>query len=184
MVNMDMDMDMVEDSDVEEQCIDHRHLVRFLYSHEVKICKIGSELHGGSYYSTIAEIIDANYEADRYTFVTVKKRKGGHFYITSFLNGHYRTGATWHGAVYNLYFKNGKLHRRGGPAFITPHLTKWFRNGEYHRTDGPAIEFAYGAKIWYVNGIPHRIDGPAIDYGDGRSEWFINGRSVPLVTIF
>lgn len=51
-----------------------------------------------------------------------------------------------------IIYKNadGKYHRDGGPAYITPANKYWMKNGEYHREDGPAWEG--DSTEWWING--------------------------------
>lgn len=62
------------------------------------------------------------------------------------------------------WFKYGKLHREGGPAFVQYEgLQEWYILDKLHRTDGPAIISANKLEqIWYQFGYLHRIGGPAI----------------------
>ncbi len=49
------------------------------------------------------------------------------------------------------YFKDNKLHRIDGPAFIDSDGTeKWFFHGKLHRTDGLAIVYPDGKEEWCV----------------------------------
>lgn len=74
------------------------------------------------------------------------------------------------------WYKDGKLHRIDGPAYIDGLGTKhWYINGELHREDGPAVEHYNGVKEWCMNGYLHRTDGPAVEYPNGDKEWFVNG---------
>ena len=54
---------------------------------------------------------------------------------------------------------------------------KWFKNGKLHREGGPAIE-SEGTKGWWINGERHREDGPAIEWASGDKEWYINDEKV------
>jgi hypothetical protein len=74
-----------------------------------------------------------------------------------------------------MWYKNGLLHRIGGPAIEWLNGDKeWYENGQLHRIDGPAFESIDGHKQWYQNGELHRIDGPAIEQDDIQ-EWWVNG---------
>jgi len=78
-----------------------------------------------------------------------------------------------------LWYRNGNIHREGGPAVIYLNGTKeWYQNGLRHREGGPAIERADGVKAWYQNGLRHREDGPARELPDGRKRWWINGEPI------
>jgi hypothetical protein len=74
------------------------------------------------------------------------------------------------------WYKEGKLHREGGPARIWPdgHM-EWYRCGDRHRLDGPAVTDPNGSKLWFKNGVRHREDGPAVIYSNGIKQWFLNG---------
>ena len=52
----------------------------------------------------------------------------------------------------------------------------WSRNGKLHRKDGPAVEYANGYKVWWLDGKRHREDGPAVEWSDGSKEWYLNGK--------
>ena len=55
-----------------------------------------------------------------------------------------------------FYYKDGKLHRKDGPAIEYPNGDKeWYLNGELHREDGPAIEYPNGGNVWYLNDIKY-----------------------------
>jgi len=57
------------------------------------------------------------------------------------------------GSVYWRRYRNGNLHKVGGPAAEWADGSKWwYRNGEIHREDGPAIVRASGTKQWYLYG--------------------------------
>ena len=78
-----------------------------------------------------------------------------------------------------FWYRNGKLHRTGGPAIVYKGGHKeWYRNGRLHRTDGPAIIDDCGGKYWYQNNQLHRTDGPAIEYACGNTYWYINGEEL------
>ena len=71
---------------------------------------------------------------------------------------------------------NGKLHRRGGPAYVRDNDRRWYILGKYHREDGPAFINCLGDKMWYIEGKLHREDGPAIEFGNGNLSWYQHGR--------
>jgi len=48
---------------------------------------------------------------------------------------------------------NGKRHRLGAPAVITPQLQEWLVEGLYHRDDGPARVWPLLLKCeWWLDG--------------------------------
>jgi hypothetical protein len=75
------------------------------------------------------------------------------------------------------WYKEGKLHREGGPAIECPHIGKWwYRKGQLYREDGPAIEYPDGRKEWYMEGQLHCENGPAIERIDGLKMWYRKGQ--------
>lgn len=53
---------------------------------------------------------------------------------------------------YKAWYKNGQLHREGGPAIKEANGNKWwYKNGQLHREDGLAIDILNGGKAWYLN---------------------------------
>ena len=94
------------------------------------------------------------------------------------------TGYLYNGKLYKIeysdgnkeWYRNGKMHRIGGPAIEYSHTKQWFLNGVCHRNGGgPAVECNDGSKYWYQNGELNRIDGPAIEEADIKM-WFLNGK--------
>lgn len=76
------------------------------------------------------------------------------------------------------WYRNGRLHRLGGPAIIRPDGSeKWYRYGKRHRVGGPAIFGPKGEERWYFRGKLHRDDGgPAVISPEyGRKEWVRHG---------
>jgi hypothetical protein len=60
-------------------------------------------------------------------------------------------------ASLDLYYANGELHRRGGPAMIYPDCEKWYQCNCLHRADGPAIVRSARERFkddieWWFNG--------------------------------
>lgn len=60
--------------------------------------------------------------------------------------------------TYVHWYKDGELHRDGGPAIESrqsrearPHVQKWYRNGKLHREDGPAVIYP-SFEVWYKDG--------------------------------
>jgi hypothetical protein len=50
----------------------------------------------------------------------------------------------------------------------------WWKNHRLHRLDGPAFIYGNGDKVWYIDGKIHRTDGPAVEYVSGEKYWFLN----------
>lgn len=77
------------------------------------------------------------------------------------------------------FFKEGLCHRLDGPAFIAVSSSprqEWWREGKLHREDGPAIIYDNGQKEWYLDGKRHRTDGPALITADGIKEFWVYGK--------
>lgn len=53
---------------------------------------------------------------------------------------------------------------------------RFYREGRLHRDDGPAFICANGAEYWYQYGRKHREDGPAVVYPSGQKEWWRHGQ--------
>jgi hypothetical protein len=51
-----------------------------------------------------------------------------------------------------VWFKDGKIHKIGGPAIIQGSFQAWYCMGRLHRTDGPAIVRKDGDSEWWVDG--------------------------------
>jgi hypothetical protein len=60
---------------------------------------------------------------------------------------------------------------------------EWRKNGKLHRKNGPAIECLKGCKHWYKNGMPHRKDGPAVEHSDGSKEWWLYGEELEITDV-
>lgn len=76
-----------------------------------------------------------------------------------------------------LWYHDGMMHRRDGPAYISPDgYEEWWLNGQLHRDNGPAITEASGTLTWYQFDNKHRLDGPAVVRSTGSVEWWKNGQ--------
>ena len=53
----------------------------------------------------------------------------------------------------------------------------WFKDGSLHREGGPAKEYSDGHKEWCKDGLWHREDGPAIKYNGGTEYWYLEGEA-------
>jgi len=112
---------------------------------------------------------------------------------TAVLNGRVKLK---NGAI--AYYKNGKLHRVDGPAYVGQEgnskkviVEKWCIDGKFHREGGPAYikrsVNGHGHKItleiWYKNNVIENDEGPAyvhsftLDDGSTLTEyyWYKNG---------
>ena len=52
----------------------------------------------------------------------------------------------------------------------------WYKDGKQHRKDGPAAVYPNGLQEWGQNGLLHRIGGPAIEDDLGYTEWRLYGK--------
>jgi hypothetical protein len=73
-------------------------------------------------------------------------------------------------------FLDGKLHSEESPAVIYPNDNRycWFKNGELHRIGGPAIVHLDGTQEYYQYNKRHRNDGPAVVNPDGTGRWYFD----------
>jgi hypothetical protein len=78
------------------------------------------------------------------------------------------------------YNADGKRHRLFGPAYESPYynIEKWYKDGELHRVGGPAVIHKL-VMCWYENGLRHRLDGPAVVNPAGPKQYWINGQKLP-----
>lgn len=82
------------------------------------------------------------------------------------------------------WYKNGKLHRKKGPAIIYYNGDQeWCQYGLLHRSsDEPAIIRCGGSvKKWYLCGILHRAKGPAVIGLFGYLAYWKNGEKIKEV---
>lgn len=80
-----------------------------------------------------------------------------------------------------IYYRNGKLHREDGPAYVIPHLAEeYYRDGKLHREDGPASAWDYEdgepSRRWALDGQLHREDGPALVVNEEIEAWCSHGK--------
>jgi len=93
------------------------------------------------------------------------------------------------GALYEAYYKGGRLHREGGPAYSRRNADgateeAYWRDNKLHREEGPAIveRKADGSveENYYQGGKLHRAGGPAIFKrccdGSTYEEYYRDGR--------
>jgi len=55
---------------------------------------------------------------------------------------------------------------------------RYWKEGKLHRRYGPALIYSDGTQEWYKNGKRHRKDGPAVIEPDGKLFWFKDGKYV------
>lgn len=76
-----------------------------------------------------------------------------------------------------IYFnQDGQKHRLYGPAILSPHydLEEWYKEGKLHREGGPARRHRQNT-WWFHEGKLHRTDGPAVIIGGHPKEYWIHG---------
>lgn len=74
-----------------------------------------------------------------------------------------------------------------GIAVFPSGTRKHFKNGLLHRVGGPAIEWSTGAESYYFEGLHHRRDGPAFkisEEGKKKWKWYLHGKEVTAEEVF
>jgi len=59
-----------------------------------------------------------------------------------------------------------------------PGRKEWLKNGKLHRKNGPAVIWSDGDRFWIQNGLYHRLDGPAIEWREGDKEYWTFGEEM------
>jgi hypothetical protein len=78
---------------------------------------------------------------------------------------------------YQVWRRNGKLHREDGPAVVYESgAQEYWLDDKRHCVEGPAIIWANGSQEWWYEGKRHREGGPAIMLADGTHEWWYEGK--------
>jgi len=69
------------------------------------------------------------------------------------------------------------LHRIFGPAYVSKKydIEAWYKDGKFHREGGPAYRHK-NSQIWYKDGKLHRLDGPAVSVVGHPKEYWIGGQ--------
>ncbi len=105
------------------------------------------------------------------------------------------TVMTHNNALQSWHVKR-RMHRDGGPAYITIGCKMWYKHGRVHRDDGPALEYSNGSYEWRLNGLQHRdgllpssmtIRGDDIyhqwyRHGDLHRDLIVDGELQPAIT--
>jgi hypothetical protein len=55
---------------------------------------------------------------------------------------------------------------------------EWYKDGKLHREGGPACEYSNGDKVWYKEGVRHREEGAALEFASGNKYYYLNGKQV------
>lgn len=90
------------------------------------------------------------------------------------------------GYSYEIFWRNGRMHRVGGPAFTeineNGRYELWYYDGKLNRTDGgPSLSMANGMiRMWHRDGKLNRTDGPAVMFAspDEPNAWYEDGRFI------
>ena len=72
--------------------------------------------------------------------------------------------------------REGQIHRLRGPAYINYNISseEWWKNGKLHRDGGPAI-ICKQLLIWVKEGKLHNLSGPAVVDPGGPLQYWIDG---------
>ena len=84
---------------------------------------------------------------------------------------------SWENSFIEVWKNNeGKKHRLYGPAYINKKykLEEWYKNGILHRIGGPARTHRYNM-FWYKEGKLHNLEGPAVIEDAGPKQYWIDG---------
>lgn len=85
---------------------------------------------------------------------------------------------TWKVASIDFIYYNreGKMHRIYGPAYVSRkyHHEKWYKDGILHREGGPAVTHG-STLLWYKDGVLHNLEGPALVDPAGPCQYWIDG---------
>lgn len=91
--------------------------------------------------------------------------------------------------VFRYMKSKKKLHRTDGPAYMSTQPGEkfewWYKDGKLHRIGGPAKTGQYMSDEWWVNGKRHRTDGPAVtpikEYPISKwnsERFYVNGKEI------
>jgi hypothetical protein len=85
---------------------------------------------------------------------------------------------TWKVNSVDYVYLNDKdeLHRIYGPAYVSRKykMVKWYKEGKLHRVGGPALQHK-STFHWYYEGILHNYEGPAVVDPAGPPQYWIHG---------
>jgi hypothetical protein len=78
-------------------------------------------------------------------------------------------------------FHDGSFHEEN-PSFtgcleLSNGHRAWYKDGKAHRVGKPAYTTPDGGEDWNINGQFHRENGPAIIKPDGTKHWLLKGKS-------
>jgi hypothetical protein len=88
---------------------------------------------------------------------------------------------SWTNTVFgvDIVYLNDKdeLHRIYGPALISKrfNLYKWYKDGKLHRVGGPALQHK-DTFHWYYEDKLHNLEGPAVIDPAGPFQYWIHGQ--------
>ena len=83
------------------------------------------------------------------------------------------------GADYVYLNDKDEMHRIYGPALVSKrfNLCKWYKEGKLHRIGGPALQHE-GTFHWYYEGRLHNLEGPAVIDPAGPCQYWIHGHRI------
>lgn len=85
---------------------------------------------------------------------------------------------SWQTDGFDFVYLNDKeqLHRLYGPALVSKKykMVKWYKEGVLHRVGGPALQHK-STFHWYYEGQLHNYDGPAVVDPCGPAQYWIHG---------
>ena len=71
------------------------------------------------------------------------------------------------------------MHRIYGPAYVSQKydIEAWYKDGKFHRIGGPAYRHKNNY-VWFKDGELHRLDGPAVNVAGHPKEYWIGGQQL------
>jgi len=85
---------------------------------------------------------------------------------------------TWATKGVDYIYLNDKeeMHRIHGPAYVSTkyRIIKWYKEGKLHRVGGPALQHQ-STFHWYYEGELHNLEGPAVIDPAGPNQYWIYG---------
>lgn len=104
---------------------------------------------------------------------------GGNPDFWNWYNGQYPVPPSWNpknlrDIIY--YNKKKEIHRIYGPAYVSKlyDVEAWFKDGKLHRDGAPAYRHR-GNFVWFKDGKLHNLEGPAVVERGGPLQYWIDG---------
>ena len=109
------------------------------------------------YESIQPDIPDIRPHQGRDGWFTDKYTNTQRHYVNGMINSVDDKPAVVHEDGDTIWYKDDKIHRDNGPAYISPRIgyKGWYKNGKRHREDGPAIINPTGAGdgTWWLDNV-------------------------------